>query len=38
MIFLISFCVRAQAAVNKVVKLPSHKQVDMAILLCSIRG
>lgn len=37
-IFLMSFCVRAQAAVNKVVVAPRQRQVVRAIWLCSIRG
>lgn len=30
MIFLISFCVRAQIAVNKVVSAPKHRQIVIA--------
>lgn len=33
-----SFCVRAQVAVNKVVRAPRHKQVVRAVWLFSIRG
>lgn len=36
-IFLISFCVRAQIAVNKVVSAPRQRQIDKAVLLfCKI--
>lgn len=37
-IFLISFCVRAQMAVNKVVRAPRHKHSVNAVLLFSIIG
>lgn len=37
-IFLMSFWVRAQVAVNRVVKAPRHKQVVRAVELSSIRG
>lgn len=37
-IFLMSFCVRAQAAVNRVVVAPRQRQVVRATWLCSIRG
>ena len=37
-IFLMSFCVRAQVAVNRVVRAPRHKQVVRAVWLFSIRG
>lgn len=37
-IFLISFCVRAQMAVNKVVIAPRHRVIVWIILLCSISG
>lgn len=37
-IFLISFCVRAQVAVNTVVRAPKHRQVVRAVELFSIRG
>lgn len=37
-IFLISFWVRAQVAVNKVVNAPKHRQVVRAVWLFSIRG
>lgn len=37
-IFLISFWVKAQAAVNKVVKAPKHRQVVRASWLFSING
>lgn len=37
-IFLMSFCVRAQAAVNRVVRAPRHKQIVSARLLFSIIG
>ena len=38
MIFLISFWVSAQVAVNKVVIAPRHRVVVCIIVLCSIRG
>lgn len=37
-IFLISFWVRAQVAVNKVVKAPRHRQIVRAVLLDSKSG
>lgn len=37
-IFLISFWVRAQVAVNRVVSAPRHKQIVRAVGLFSIRG
>lgn len=37
-IFLISFCVKAQIAVNRVVIAPRHSVRVCAVLLCSIRG
>lgn len=37
-IFLISFWVRAQVAVNTVVRAPRHRQVVRAVWLFSIRG
>jgi len=37
-IFLISFCVRAQVAVNRVVRAPRHRQTVRAVWLFSIRG
>lgn len=37
-IFLMSFCVRAHAAVNTVVRAPRHKQIESAYLFCSIIG
>lgn len=37
-IFLMSFWVRAQAAVKKVVRAPKHRQVVRASWLFSIRG
>jgi len=37
-IFLISFCVRAQVAVNSVVRAPRHKQVVRAVGLFSRSG
>lgn len=37
-IFLMSFWVRAQAAVNRVVRAPKQRQVVNAILLFSMRG
>lgn len=37
-IFLMSFCVKAQVAVKRVVKAPKHKQVVSARELVSIRG
>lgn len=37
-IFLISFWVRAQIAVNRVVRAPRHRQVVKAVLLFSSRG
>lgn len=37
-IFLISFCVRAQIAVNRVVIAPKHSVIDCMALLCSIKG
>lgn len=37
-IFLISFCVRAQIAVNRVVIAPRHNVVVCIVLLCSIKG
>lgn len=37
-IFLMSFCVRAQAAVNKVVRAPKHRQIVSAKSLFSIIG
>lgn len=38
MIFLMSFCVKAQIAVNKVVTAPRHRVMVCMVLLCSIRG
>lgn len=38
MIFLISFCVRAQMAVNSVVTAPRQRQIDKAVLFVSSRG
>lgn len=38
MIFLMSFCVRAQVAVNRVVRAPKHRQMVKAVELVSIRG
>ena len=38
MIFLRSFWVRAQAAVNRVVSAPRQRQVVKAVWLCSSRG
>lgn len=37
-IFLMSFCVRAQIAVNRVVIAPRHSVMVCKVLLCSIRG
>lgn len=37
-IFLMSFWVRAQVAVNRVVRAPRHRQVVSASWLFSIRG
>lgn len=37
-IFLISFWVRAQIAVNRVVIAPKHSTADWMVLLFSIRG
>ena len=37
-IFLMSFCVRAQVAVKRVVKAPKHKHVVKAVWLPSSRG
>lgn len=37
-IFLMSFWVRAQVAVNKVVSAPRHRQVVRAVWLCSNSG
>lgn len=37
-IFLISFWVRAQVAVNRVVKAPRHRQIVWAGWLFSMRG
>lgn len=37
-IFLISFCVRAQMAVNRVVRAPRHRQIVRAIWLLWVRG
>lgn len=37
-IFLISFCVRAQVAVNKVVRAPKQRQIVRAAGLFSIKG
>lgn len=37
-IFLISFCVNAQVAVNSVVNAPKHRQVDKTVWLFSIIG
>lgn len=37
-IFLISFCVNAQVAVNRVVRAPKHKHVVRASWLFSIKG
>lgn len=37
-IFLISFCVKAQTAVNRVVSAPRQRQVDRAVWLFSIKG
>lgn len=37
-IFLMSFCVSAQVAVNKVVSAPRHRQVVSAVWLFSIIG
>lgn len=37
-IFLISFCVNAQVAVNRVVRAPRHRQVVSAVWLFSIIG
>ena len=37
-IFLISFCVRAQVAVNSVVRAPRQRQVVRAVWLFSRRG
>lgn len=37
-IFLMSFWVRAQVAVNSVVKAPRHRQIVKAVVLFSIRG
>jgi len=37
-IFLMSFCVSAQVAVNSVVSAPRHRQVVKAVWLFSIRG
>ena len=37
-IFLMSFCVKAQIAVNKVVIAPKHSVMVCMVLLCSIRG
>ena len=37
-IFLMSFCVKAQVAVNRVVRAPRQRQVVKATGLCSKRG
>lgn len=37
-IFLMSFWVRAQVAVNRVVRAPKHRQVVSAVWLFSIKG
>lgn len=37
-IFLMSFCVRAQVAVKRVVMAPRHRQVVRAVVLSSKRG
>lgn len=37
-IFLMSFWVRAQVAVKRVVRAPRQRQVVRAVWLCSIRG
>jgi len=37
-IFLISFWVRAQVAVKRVVRAPRHKQRERAVWLFSMRG
>lgn len=37
-IFLMSFCVRAQVAVNKVVRAPRQRQVVEAVVSFSSRG
>lgn len=37
-IFLMSFCVRAQIAVNRVVMAPKHKVIVCIVLLLSSRG
>lgn len=38
MIFLISFCVRAHIAVNRVVRAPKERVIVWASLLFSMRG
>lgn len=38
MIFLMSFCVKAQIAVKRVVIAPRHSMVDIISLLVSRRG
>lgn len=37
-IFLMSFWVRAQVAVNRVVRAPRHRQIVRAVWFVSIRG
>lgn len=37
-IFLMSFCVRAQIAVNRVVMAPRHRVRVCMVLLCSMSG
>lgn len=37
-IFLISFCVRAQVAVNRVVTAPRHRQMERIVWFCPIIG
>lgn len=37
-IFLMSFCVRAQIAVNRVVIAPRHKVRVCMVLFCSMSG
>lgn len=38
MIFLMSFCVKAHSAVNRVVIAPRHRVIVCMCLLCSISG
>lgn len=37
-IFLMSFCVKAQVAVKRVVRAPKHKQMVNAVVFCDISG